>query len=61
METAVRAELSARFASEPNAPHALIRRLANDEAAVARAVLTTSPVLTDEDLLNLSSYIQGMR
>ncbi|MDO9076820.1 MAG: DUF2336 domain-containing protein, partial [Brevundimonas sp.] len=53
METAVRAELSARFASAPNAPHALIRRLANDEAAVARAVLTTSPVLTDEDLLGV--------
>ncbi len=53
METAVRAELSARFANAPNAPHALIRRLANDEAAVAEAVLTTSPVLTDEDLLGV--------
>jgi len=53
MESAVRAELSARFANAPNAPHALIRRLANDEAAVAEAVLTTSPVLTDEDLLGV--------
>ncbi len=53
MESAVRAELSARFANAPNAPHALIRRLANDEAAVAEAVLTTSPVLTDDDLLGV--------
>jgi uncharacterized protein (DUF2336 family) len=53
MESAVRAELSARFASTPDAPHALIRRLANDEAAVAGAVLAHSPVLTDEDLLGV--------
>ncbi|KPF74992.1 hypothetical protein IP78_13900, partial [Brevundimonas sp. AAP58] len=39
METAVRAELSARFALSPDAPRGLIRRLANDEAAVAAAVL----------------------
>ncbi len=53
METAVRAELSARFASAPDAPGALIRRLANDEAAVAGPVLSASPVLTDEDLLGV--------
>ncbi|WP_332659359.1 DUF2336 domain-containing protein [Brevundimonas sp.] len=53
MELAVRAELSARFASAPDAPHNLIRRLANDEAAVAGAVLASSPVLTDEDLLSV--------
>lgn len=53
MELAVRAELSTRFASAPDAPHALIRRLANDEAAVAGAVLAHSPVLTDEDLLGV--------
>jgi uncharacterized protein (DUF2336 family) len=53
MELAVRAELSSRFASAPDAPHALIRRLANDEAAVAGAVLAHSPVLTDEDLLGV--------
>lgn len=53
METAVRAELSSRFASTPDAPHSLIRRLANDEAAVAQAVLANSPVLTDEDLLGV--------
>jgi uncharacterized protein (DUF2336 family) len=53
METAVRAELSARFSTAPDAPHTLIRRLANDEAAVAGAVLAASPVLTDEDLLGV--------
>ncbi len=53
METAVRAELSARFANAADAPHALVRRLANDEAAVAGAILTTSPVLTDDDLLGV--------
>ncbi len=53
METAVRAELSARFAPAANAPTALIRRLAHDEAEVADAVLRQSPVLTDEDLLGV--------
>ena len=53
METAVRAELSARFALSPDAPRSLIRRLANDEAVVAGAVLRASPVLTDEDLLGV--------
>ncbi|MDQ8028556.1 MAG: DUF2336 domain-containing protein [Brevundimonas sp.] len=53
MEIAVRAELSSRFASAPDAPHALIRRLAHDEASVAGAVLAHSPVLTDEDLLGV--------
>lgn len=53
METAVRAELSARFAEAPDAPVHLIRRLANDEAAVAGPVLAASPVLSDEDLLGV--------
>jgi len=53
MEQAVRAELAARFASAPDAPHSLIRRLANDEASVASPVLSNSPVLTDEDLLGV--------
>jgi uncharacterized protein (DUF2336 family) len=53
MEIAVRAELSARFASATDAPAALIRRLADDDAAVAGAVLAASPVLSDEDLLGV--------
>lgn len=53
METAVRAELAARFASAPNAPPTLIRRLANDEAAVAGAVLRASPVLSEAELIEV--------
>ena len=53
MEVAVRSELAVRFADAPDAPRALIRRLANDDAAVAGAVLASSPVLTDEDLLGV--------
>jgi uncharacterized protein (DUF2336 family) len=53
METAVRAELAARFAPSPDAPRGLIRRLANDEVSVADAVLRVSTVLTDEDLLSV--------
>lgn len=53
METAVRAELAARFAPAADAPVALIRRLADDEAEVAEPVLRASPVLTDSDLLEV--------
>ena len=54
METAVRAELAERFAEAPDAPHQLIRRLANDEAeTVAAPVLTASPVLTEADLIGV--------
>lgn len=53
MELAVRAELSARFAPAANAPGALIRRLAHDEAEVAEAILRQSPILTDDDLLGV--------
>ena len=54
METAVRAELAQRFADSPAAPRTLIRRLANDEAAVATPVLSASPVLTDADLIEVA-------
>lgn len=54
METAVRAELAERFSQAPDAPHQLIRRLANDEAeAVASPVLSASPVLTEADLISV--------
>lgn len=53
METAVRRELSARFAGRPDAPRTLIRRLANDEADIADEVLRVSSVLTEEDLLGV--------
>lgn len=54
MEVAVRAELAERFAAAPDAPHQLIRRLANDEAEdVAQPVLRASPVLTEDDLIQV--------
>ena len=54
METAVRAELAQRFCQVQDAPHQLIRRLANDEAeSVAEPVLTASPVLTEADLIGV--------
>ncbi len=53
MEVAVRAELAARFAHAPNAPHSLIRRFADDEIEVAEEVLRASTVLTDDDLIQI--------
>ena len=53
MEVAVRKELSTRFSARADAPRALIRRLANDEADVADAVLRASTVLTEADLLGV--------
>ena len=53
MEAAVRKELSARFSVRADAPRALIRRLANDQADVADAVLRASTVLTEADLLSV--------
>lgn len=53
MEQAVRAELAARFAPIADAPHALIRTLAHDDAIVAEPVLRQSSVLTEADLLSV--------
>ena len=54
MDAAVRAELAERFATAPDAPVQLIRRLAEDEAeAVAEPVLRASPVLTEADLIRV--------
>lgn len=54
MEVAVRAEMSKRFSLLKTAPQGLVRALANDdEAVVAEAVLRSSPLLSDEDLLGV--------
>ncbi|QYF86046.1 DUF2336 domain-containing protein [Brevundimonas sp. PAMC22021] len=53
METAVRAELAQRFSETSQAPRGLIRRLARDELEVAGPVLRASPVLTDQDLIDV--------
>jgi uncharacterized protein (DUF2336 family) len=51
----VRAELSARVADVPRAPRSLVRRLAGDVIAVARAVLQRSPALADQVLVEVAS------
>ncbi|HBI18624.1 MULTISPECIES: DUF2336 domain-containing protein [unclassified Brevundimonas] len=53
MEQAVRVELAARFAPAANAPHSLIRRLADDELEVSEPVLRASAVLTEDDLMQV--------
>lgn len=53
MEEAVRAELAQRFAPAADAPRELVRRLAADTIAVAGPVLRQSPVLTEDDLLDV--------
>ncbi len=54
LEQQVREELSSRLAEEKNAPHHLIRALANDEIEVAKPVLEKSVVLTEDDLIEVS-------
>jgi uncharacterized protein (DUF2336 family) len=52
IETQARARLSQRLASLPDAPPGLIRRLAFDDAIVVAApVLSSSPQLSDADLI----------
>ena len=50
-----RSFMSSRLAPLSNAPHGIIVRLAADKIDVARPVLVQSVVLTDDDLLLLSS------
>ena len=55
IELRARVELSERIAPVPNAPSGVVRQLALDEIAVARAVLVQSPRLTDQDLVAISA------
>ncbi|WP_428674721.1 DUF2336 domain-containing protein [Roseibium sp.] len=48
-----RSRLACKLAAQANTPNALARRIAEDEVRIAMPVLTNSPVLTQEDLLNL--------
>jgi uncharacterized protein (DUF2336 family) len=50
-EVGARAELAERIASSSQAPRNLLRKLAHDEIAVARPVLTSSTRLDDQDLM----------
>lgn len=54
LERQVREDLARKIAAEAGMPHGLIVRLANDEIPVARPVLEQSPVLTDDDLVDIS-------
>ncbi|MBX7248642.1 MAG: DUF2336 domain-containing protein [Caulobacteraceae bacterium] len=53
MEEAVRAELGARVAPESKAPRGLVKKLAQDSIAVAAPILSTSKVLSEDDLLDV--------
>lgn len=54
MELRVRAEISERLAKVKAAPRQLIRKLAFDDIAVAKPVLTHSNILEEEDLIELA-------
>lgn len=54
LEREVREELAREIAAEKDAPRKLVKRLAGDEIAVAQPVLERSPVLTEDDLIELS-------
>lgn len=54
LERQVREELARKIAAEESAPHSLVVRLARDEIPVARPVLEQSPVLTQDDLIEIS-------
>jgi uncharacterized protein (DUF2336 family) len=49
----VRQALAEAAAASANLPQGLATRLANDELEVARPILTHSPVLTDDDLVEI--------
>ncbi|MDH3579560.1 MAG: DUF2336 domain-containing protein [Hyphomicrobiales bacterium] len=55
LERQVREQLARKIAAEERAPHSLILRLAQDEIPVAQPVLEQSPVLTEDDLIEISS------
>lgn len=52
-ELRIRAQLAERLAEVPWAPHDLIVFLAYDDIEAAEPVLTGSPVLTEEDLIDI--------
>lgn len=49
----VRKSLANAIAANPDVPPPIVRQLAQDEIEVARPVLERSPVLTDDDLLQI--------
>jgi len=53
IEISVRRRIAAEFASRPDVPRDLLTFLANDEIDVAYPVLSQSPVLRDNDLIEV--------
>jgi uncharacterized protein (DUF2336 family) len=53
VEAEVRKKVSLRLSNLKSAPHALTKLLASDEIEIARPVLHHSPVLTDQDLIDV--------
>lgn len=54
LEQQMREELAGKLAAEGHAPPDLIRRLANDEISIARPILEKSPVLSQQDLIEIT-------
>lgn len=53
VEMSVRMALANRLAERGDAPHELVKLLANDEIQVAENILANSPVLQDQDLIEI--------
>lgn len=53
VERDLRAQLADRLAEIPDAPKTLINELANDDIEIAYPILSKSPVLADEDLIEI--------
>lgn len=53
VEMAIRIALAERLSEDTTAPHELIMLLADDRIEVARPVILRSPLLSDEDMLQL--------
>jgi len=56
VEMAIRISLAERLADDPAAPHDLIVLLADDSIEVARPLLMRSPLISDEDALDLIAH-----
>ncbi|MGE5145498.1 MAG: DUF2336 domain-containing protein [Candidatus Eiseniibacteriota bacterium] len=56
VEMSVRHALAEKFATRKDAPHDLLLTLANDEIKVAHPILMQSPVLKDEELIEIISH-----
>jgi uncharacterized protein (DUF2336 family) len=54
IEDHARSELAERLADLPQAPPRVLRNLANDEITVARPILARSPLLSDDDLIDVA-------